>query len=107
MAARCADRKRQVRVVSSVSSAHERLTEVVAVAVEVAAEAGESGTYTGEIARTLTAVVGKIGARIVVDAEVRGFTSGWQEAVRHVSSPGPELDDAQVLRMRPEGDAGP
>ncbi|MEV7865061.1 hypothetical protein AB0P17_02930 [Streptomyces sp. NPDC088124] len=63
------------------SDAQKRLSEIVGVVVEVAAEAGESGTYTGETARTLTAVAVKVGARIAVEAEVRGFTGGWQEAV--------------------------
>ncbi|MEV7089053.1 hypothetical protein AB0O07_24720 [Streptomyces sp. NPDC093085] len=61
--------------------AQRRLGEIVAVVVEVAAEAGESGTYTGEMGRTLTAVAAKVGARVAVEAEVRGFTGGWQEAV--------------------------
>ncbi|MEU8519771.1 hypothetical protein [Streptomyces sp. NBC_01216] len=90
-------------------SAQERLTEVVAAAVEVAAEAGERGSYTGEVARTLTAVVGKVGARIAVDAEIRGFTSGWQEALRAAPAQtacGGARVSAQVLRMRPEGDSG-
>ncbi|MEO3974253.1 hypothetical protein [Streptomyces sp. CAU 1734] len=69
-------------MIGSAGSAQDRLAEVVAAAVEVAAEAGESGRWTGEVARTLTAVVGKVGARITVDAEIRGFSSGWQEAAR-------------------------
>ncbi|MFB9389829.1 hypothetical protein ACFPM3_30170 [Streptomyces coeruleoprunus] len=64
-----------------VISAQERLADVVAAAVEVAAEAAEAGTYTADLARTLTAVVGKVGARIAIDAETRGFSSGWTEAV--------------------------
>ncbi|MFF4168574.1 hypothetical protein [Streptomyces sp. NPDC001744] len=96
-----------MRVVGGVGSAHERLTEVVAAAVEVAAEAGEAGTYTGDVARTLSAVVGKVGARIAVEAEIRGFSSGWQEAVAHVGAPRPDPDGARVVPMRPEGDGGP
>ncbi|PWS42575.1 hypothetical protein DKT74_21435 [Streptomyces sp. ZEA17I] len=74
-----------------VIGAQERLADVVAAAVEVAAESGESGTYTAEVARTLTAVVGKVGARVAVEAETRGFRSGWGEAIALVgwSSPPP------------------
>ncbi|MFJ9638292.1 hypothetical protein [Streptomyces sp. NPDC101178] len=80
-----------------VISAQERLADVMAAAVEVAAESGESGTYTAEVARTLTAVVGKVGARIAVEAETRGFRSGWGEAVALVS--GGAEGGGQVLRM--------
>ncbi|GGT32067.1 hypothetical protein [Streptomyces purpureus] len=93
-----------MRVVRSAGSAHERLTDVVAAAVEVAAEAGEAGTYTGDMARTLTAVVGKVGARIAVEAEMRGFTGGWQEAVAHIGAGRPEPGGARVVHIRPEGD---
>ncbi|GGP91563.1 hypothetical protein GCM10010249_06990 [Streptomyces roseolilacinus] len=96
-----------MRVASSAGSAHERLTEVVAAALEVAAEAGETGVYTDETARVLTAVVGKIGARISVEAEVHGFAGGWQEAVAHLGRTHPDPGDAQVLPMRPDGDDGP
>ncbi|MFH9297633.1 hypothetical protein [Streptomyces sp. NPDC017520] len=78
-------------------SAQERLADVVAAAVEVAAESGESGTYTAEVAHTLTAVVGKVGARVAVEAETRGFRSGWSEAIA-LASGGAE-GGAQVLRM--------
>ncbi|OAR24332.1 hypothetical protein A8W25_18125 [Streptomyces sp. ERV7] len=44
-------------------SAQERLVDVVAAAVEVAAEAGESGTYTADVGRTLGAVVAKEAVR--------------------------------------------
>ncbi|MFF8956285.1 hypothetical protein [Streptomyces sp. NPDC014894] len=81
-----------------IGSAQERLAEVVAAAVEVAAEEGEAGTYSGAVARTLTSVVGKVGARIAVDAEIRGFTSGWQEAVR--------ADGDDGSRARPGGEGG-
>ncbi|MFC8271688.1 hypothetical protein ACFUJR_03925 [Streptomyces sp. NPDC057271] len=96
-------------MVSGGGSAQERLAEVVAAAVEVAAEAGEAGTYTGEVARTLTALVGKVGARLAVDAEIRGFASGWQEALRAVpaqAARGGAKASGQVLRTHPEGDAG-
>ncbi|MEV8307130.1 hypothetical protein AB0P36_07110 [Streptomyces flavidovirens] len=86
-------------------SAHERLTNVVAAAVEVAAEAAEAGTYTAEMGRALTAVVGKVGARVALDAEVRGFTSGWQEAVALTAPQAPA--EAQIFPMpgRPPGHA--
>lgn len=87
-----------------VISAQERLADVVAAAVEVAAEAAEAGAYTAEVGRTLTSVVGKVGARIALDAEVRGFTGGWQEAVALMAPKAPA--DAQVFRMpgrAPEG----
>ncbi|WP_274032215.1 hypothetical protein [Streptomyces sp. MMBL 11-1] len=80
-----------------VISAQERLADVVTAAVEVAAESGEAGTYTADVARTLTAVVGKVGARIAVEAETRGFRSGWGEAVA-LASGGAE-GGAQVFRM--------
>ncbi|MFS0696588.1 hypothetical protein [Streptomyces nitrosporeus] len=80
-----------------VISAQERLADVMAAVVEVAAESGESGTYTAEVARTLTAVVGKVGARIAVEAEVRGFRSGWSEAME-LAAGAPE-SGAEVLRM--------
>lgn len=66
---------------TTVISAQERLADIVAAVVEVAAESGESGTYTEEVARTLTAVVGKAGARLTLEAETRGFRFGWGEAV--------------------------
>ena len=69
-----------------VISAQERLDDVVVAVVEVAAEAGESGTYTADVARTLAAVVGKVGARIAAEAETRGFRCGWREAVDAVSA---------------------
>lgn len=87
-----------------VTSAHERLTDVVAAAVEVAAEAAEAGTYTADMGRALTAVVGKVGARVALDAEVRGFTSGWQEAVALTATE--VTAEAQVFRM-PERPPGP
>ncbi|MFJ1801195.1 hypothetical protein ACIQWZ_13695 [Streptomyces sp. NPDC098077] len=80
-----------------VIGAQERLADVVAAAVEVAAESGESGTYTAEVARTLTAVVGKVGARVAVEAETRGFRSGWGEAIALAS--GGADGGAQVFRM--------
>ncbi|MFF5633856.1 hypothetical protein [Streptomyces sp. NPDC012825] len=107
MAARCADWERRVRVVGGADDARERLTEVVAAAVEVAAEAGEDGTYTGDMARTLSAVVAKVGARIAVEAEISGFSSGWREAVAQVGQPRSERACAHVTPMRPEEDGGP
>ncbi len=59
----------------------ERLADVMAAAVTVAVESAEAGRYTGEMGRTLAAVVGEVGARIVGEAELRGFSSGWQEAM--------------------------
>jgi methionine aminopeptidase len=59
----------------------ERLADVAAAAVAVAVESERAGRYTGEVGRTLAAVVGEVGARIVDDAEGRGFAVGWQEAV--------------------------
>lgn len=59
----------------------QRLADVVAAAVTVAAESAEAGRYTGEVGRTLAAVVGEFGARIVGEAELRGFSTGWQEAM--------------------------
>ncbi|MCQ0024182.1 hypothetical protein M4914_15280 [Streptomyces somaliensis DSM 40738] len=92
---------------SSAGSAQGRLTEVVAAAVEVAAEAGESGTYTAETARALTAMVGKIGARISDEAETHGFASGWQEAVAHLGRAHPEPDDARTLPACRDGNDEP
>ncbi|MFE2374853.1 hypothetical protein [Streptomyces sp. NPDC059398] len=59
----------------------ERLADVTAAAVAVAVESAQAGRYTGEVGRTLAAVVGEVGARIAGDAELRGFSSGWQEAM--------------------------
>ncbi|MGP2441679.1 hypothetical protein [Streptomyces sp. JW3] len=71
----------------------ERLADVTAAAVAVAVASAQAGRYTGEVGRTLAAVVGEVGARIADDAEVRGFSLGWQEAVAARSSvprtPGP------------------
>lgn len=96
-----------MRVVSSAGSAHERLTEVVAAVLEVAAEAGEAGVYTDETARVLTAVVGKVGVRISAEAEVHGFAGGWQEAVTHAGGTRPRPGGARVPNARPGGDGGP
>ncbi|MFG3406318.1 hypothetical protein [Streptomyces sp. NPDC048142] len=87
-----------------VITAQERLADVVAAAVEVAAESGEAGTYTAEVARTLTAVVGKVGARVAVEAETRGFRSGWGEAIA-LASGGAE-SGARVSR-RPAASEAP
>ncbi|GAA1521652.1 hypothetical protein GCM10009730_31720 [Streptomyces albidochromogenes] len=89
-----------------VNSAGERLADVVAAAVEVAAEAGEAGTYNAEVARAIAAVVNKVGARVVIDAEVRGFTSGWREAMDLVA--GDDGEPARILRLPdPADDPGP
>ncbi|MGW7056822.1 hypothetical protein [Streptomyces sp. NPDC054887] len=85
-----------------VNSAGDRLADVVAAAVEVAAEAGEAGTYTAEVARAIAAVVNKVGARVGIDAEVRGFTSGWREAMDLVA--GDEREPARILRLPDPGD---
>ncbi|CAL9501635.1 hypothetical protein SUDANB37_03482 [Streptomyces sp. enrichment culture] len=76
-------------------------------ALEVAAEAGEVGIYTEETARVLSAVVGKVGARLTAEAELHGFAGGWQEAVAHMGRPHPDPGDARVLPMRPDGGDGP
>ncbi|CAM5654677.1 hypothetical protein [Streptomyces fumanus] len=65
----------------------ERLADVTAAAVAVAVESAQAGRYSGEVGRTLAAVVGEVGARIADDAEVRGFALGWQEAVAARSVP--------------------
>ncbi|RDG35987.1 hypothetical protein DVH02_22405 [Streptomyces corynorhini] len=59
---------------------------MVAVVVEVAAEAGEAGTYTYDMGRALTEVVTKAGARMAAEAEIRGFAGGWREAVGHAEA---------------------
>ncbi|MEU5437447.1 hypothetical protein AB0G73_29305 [Streptomyces sp. NPDC020719] len=87
-----------------VMSAQERLVEVVVAAVEVAAEAGESGTYTADVGRTLGAVVAKVGARIAVDGEARGFSSGWREAMAYAS--GGAEGGGRVVRMPVRGGDG-
>lgn len=85
-----------------VSGTGDRLTDVVAAVVEVAAEAGEAGTYTVESAQAMAAVLKKVAVRVVIDAEVRGFSSGWREAMELVAGgtgapraarlPGPDGD---------------
>ncbi|MFJ1591881.1 hypothetical protein ACIOD0_16770 [Kitasatospora albolonga] len=87
-----------------VSSAGDRLADVVAAVVEVAAEAGEAGTYTVEMAQTVAAVLNKVAARVVIDAEVRGFTSGWREAMDLAVGGG--ADAARTVRL-PGPDGGP
>lgn len=87
-------------------SPQERLADVAAAAVEVAVESAVAGTYTKGVGRALSAVVAKVGARITVDAELRGFSSGWQEAVAALTAepPAPSAR-APVFRMpaRPAG----
>ncbi|WP_372408344.1 hypothetical protein [Streptomyces luteireticuli] len=80
-------------------SAHsDRLVDVVAATMEVAAEAGHSGTFTDEVAQVLAAVVGKVAERTVDAAVLDGFVSGWQEAVQAMDSEGGP-SEAQVLRI--------
>lgn len=89
-------------------SPQERLADVAAAAVEVAVESAEAGTYTGGVGRALSAVVAKVGARLAADAELRGFSSGWQEAVAApigeppASAPAPAPAPALRLPARPE-----
>ncbi|MER5782447.1 hypothetical protein ABT104_12085 [Streptomyces mobaraensis] len=80
------------------SARSDRLTDVVAATVEVAAESGHAGTFTDEVAQALTAVVGKVAARVADDAERDGFVNGWQEAVRAVESE-EGADRARVFRI--------
>ncbi|MFF5130748.1 hypothetical protein ACFY41_27950 [Streptomyces syringium] len=75
----------------------ERLAEVVAATVEVAAESGSAGVFTGEVAQALAAVVGKVADRAVDAAELSGFVSGWQEAIEAVGEDASA--GAQVVRM--------
>ncbi|MEU1309959.1 hypothetical protein ABZ419_13845 [Streptomyces cinnamoneus] len=85
-------------------SAHqERLQDVVAATVEVAAESGQEGVFTDEVARALTAVVGKIAVKAVADAEVDGFVNGWQEAVAVLGDKPATARGAQVYRMPSSG----
>ncbi|MBZ6476961.1 hypothetical protein [Streptomyces griseocarneus] len=78
----------------------ERITEVVAATVEVAAESGQAGMFTDEVAQALTSVVGKLAAKAFDAAEVRGFVSGWQEAVGAVEDGKQRTAaGAQVYRM--------
>ncbi|MCK8680324.1 hypothetical protein M1O15_23590 [Streptomyces lichenis] len=83
---------------------------MVAAAVEVAAESAQAGTYTSGTARVLTAVVVKAGTRLAVDAEARGFSLGWREAVGAVGVTAPDrpapTPPAPVfpIRARPEAE---
>ncbi|MFJ8588059.1 hypothetical protein ACIRD2_25920 [Streptomyces sp. NPDC093595] len=88
------------------NSPQDRLADVAAAAVEVAVESAAAGTYTGGVGRALSAVIAKVGARITVDAELRGFSSGWQEAVAALTAEPPApTAHAPVFRMpgRPGG----
>ncbi|MDT0424801.1 MULTISPECIES: hypothetical protein [Streptomyces] len=81
--------------------AREQLADVTAAAVAVAVESARTGKYNVETARTLAAVVGEMGARIVGDAELRGFSTGWQEAMA-TRAPAP----ARALRAAGAGPRG-
>ncbi|MDT9681717.1 hypothetical protein RND61_06465 [Streptomyces sp. TRM76323] len=85
-------------------SPQERLADVAAAAVEVAAESAEAGTYTGGVGRALSAVIAKVGARLTVDAESRGFSIGWQEAVAALTGehPAPAPAPVRHLPVRPD-----
>ncbi|WP_063835436.1 hypothetical protein [Streptomyces sp. NRRL S-118] len=88
------------------NSPQDRLADVAAAAVEVAVESVAAGTYTGGVGRALSAVIAKVGARITLDAELRGFSSGWQEAVAALTAePSAPAAAAPVFRMpaRPGG----
>ncbi|MFD3412839.1 hypothetical protein [Streptomyces cyaneofuscatus] len=89
-----------------VSGAGDRLTDVVAAVLEVAAEAGEAGTYTVESAQAMAAVLKKVAVRVVIDAEVRGFSSGWREAMELVAGDGTGAPRAARL-PGPDGDLRP
>ncbi|CAL9302770.1 MULTISPECIES: hypothetical protein [unclassified Streptomyces] len=88
------------------TSPQERLADVAAAAVEVAAESAEAGTYTGGVGRALSAVIAKVGARLTRDAELRGFSSGWQEAVAAMTGeqPAPASVPAPVLPLHARPD---
>ncbi|MEV5446612.1 hypothetical protein AB0N23_29305 [Streptomyces sp. NPDC052644] len=88
------------------TSPQERLADVAAAAVEVAAESAEAGTYTGGVGRALSAVIAKVGARLTLDAELRGFSSGWQEAVAAMTGdqPAPAPAPAPVLPLHTRPD---
>ncbi|MEU0275596.1 hypothetical protein [Streptomyces sp. NPDC006307] len=77
------------------NSPQDRLADVAAAVVEVAVESAAAGTYTRGVGRALTAVIAKVGARLTVDAELRGFSSGWQEAVATLT-PEPPAPAQQV-----------
>ncbi len=72
------------------------IVDVVTAIVEVAADSGRSGTFTGDVAHALASVADKVTERVVREAEFNGFVSGWQEAVS--TSCGPHTG-AQVYRM--------
>lgn len=84
------------------TSPQERLADVAAAAVEVAAESAEAGTYTGGVGRALSAVIAKVGARLTLDAELRGFSSGWQEAVAAMTGDQPAPAPVLPLHTRPD-----
>ncbi|WP_171167488.1 hypothetical protein [Streptomyces sp. I05A-00742] len=81
-------------------SAHsDRLVDVVAATLEVAAESGHSGYYTPDVGRALAAVVQKVAEGAVEAAEVSGFVSGWQEAVGAADGQQGGPVTARVLRI--------
>ncbi|GAA2715909.1 MULTISPECIES: hypothetical protein [Streptomyces] len=79
----------------------QHFADVVSATVEVAAESGQAGVFTDEVARALTSVVGKVAAKAVDAAQVRGFVSGWQEAVETAQAADGKAvaAGAQVYRM--------
>ncbi|GHF48044.1 hypothetical protein GCM10010359_57850 [Streptomyces morookaense] len=83
----------------SVSVHSEQLADVVAATVEVAAESGQAGAFTDEVAKALTSVVQKLAGKAFDAAEVRGFVSGWQEAVEVIQEKRTGTAGAQVYRM--------
>ncbi|MFG2721599.1 hypothetical protein ACGFW5_25405 [Streptomyces sp. NPDC048416] len=75
----------------------ERVSDVVIATVEVAADTATAGSFTPEVARALTAVVGKVAERVIGDAELSGFVAGWQEAVATLDDDASA--DAQVYQV--------
>ncbi|MFF4184451.1 hypothetical protein ACFYZ9_14780 [Streptomyces sp. NPDC001691] len=75
----------------------ERVSDVVIASVEVAADSATAGSFTPEVARALTAVVGKVAERAMGDAELNGFVTGWQEAMATLEGDAPA--DAQVYQV--------
>jgi hypothetical protein len=88
-----------------VSVYSERVSDVVTATVEVAADSATAGSFTPEVARALTAVVGKVAERVIGDAELNGFVTGWQEAMATLGDDTPA--DAQVYQVPAWGVRGP